>query len=441
MNQHARPQTPVQPLLASAAGLRRNRWPWFAALAAIIGLAAVVLYLVPSASDRRGERFGRRGAGADGPVPVLAVAARQADVPVYIDGVGTTRALNTVTVRPQVDGQLFSVDFREGQDVKRGDVLARIDPRTYQAMLNQALAKKAQDEAQLANAKLTLDRYTKLGTTNAVSRAQIETQEATVTQLEAQVKSDEAAIENAATILSYTTIVAPMEGRAGLRMVDEGNLVRGSDAGLVVLTQLRPIAVFVSLPQQQLGKVIKSHAETPLVVEALDGEGEIIDRGLLTVIDNQVDQTTGTVRLKTEFPNPDLRLWPGAFVNVRLLVETLRNVVVVPTAAVQRGPDGPFVYALGSEETVALRPVTLAYQDDEMSVVGTGLSASERVVTTGFARLSNGAEVSVADTGATDAPRLRDGIADVERQDPGGAARRDRRRGGATQPTAPGIGG
>jgi multidrug efflux system membrane fusion protein len=338
---------------------------------------------------------------------VLATAAKLADVPVYLDGVGTTKALNTVTVRPQVDGKLMKVLFKEGQDVERGYVLAEIDPITYQAMLDQAKAKKAQDEAQLANARLDLERYIRLVQSNSATRQQADTQKATVAQLEAQVNLDQAAIDNAQAILGYTKIVAPISGRTGIRMVDEGNIVRAGDSGggLVVITQLRPISIFFSLPQQQVARVNRAFAQGPLAAEALGADGKTVtDRGTLQVVDNQVDQTTGTVRLKAEFPNAELQLWPGQFVNVRLLIETLREVVVVPTAAVQRGPNGTFAYVVQADNRVAVRPVTVTQQDDGQAVVTVGLQAGERVVTTGFARISDGTEVAVSNAEETPPP-------------------------------------
>ena len=237
-----------------------------------------------------------------------------------------------------------------------------------------------------------------LAATNAVNKQQLDTQRATVSQLEAQVKLDQAAIDNARAILGYTDVVAPIAGRTGIRLVDEGNIVRGADTtGIVILTQLRPISVFFSLPQQNLPDLTRGMAEGPLPVEALTPDGKsALDTGKVVVIDNQVDQTTGTVKVKGEFPNTNLQLWPGQFVNVRVLIDTLRNVVVVPTAAIQRGPNGAFVYVLKDDNTVTVRRVKLTQQDDVRAVVGDGLKAGERVVTTGFARLTEGTQVTVS---------------------------------------------
>lgn len=332
------------------------------------------------------------------PVPVLAATPRVEDVPVYLDGVGTVRALNTVTVRAQVDGKLTSVNFKEGQDVKAGDVLAEIDPAIYKAQYDQAVAKKAQDEAQLANAKIDLARYEQLATARAGSAQQADTQRAMVAQLEALVKSDQAAIDNAQTMLGYTRIIAPLSGRAGLRQVDPGNIVHASDAtGVVVITQLQPIAVQFSLPQQQIVRVNAAAAKGPLAVDVFGNDGRTVaDTGTLTGVDNQVDQTTGTVKIKAEFPNAHHQLWPGQFVNVRLKVQTLEQATVVPTAAVQRGPAGTFVYVIGEGDVVTARTVTVTQQNEKDAVIARGVNVGDRVVTTGFANLSDGAKVTVS---------------------------------------------
>ena len=372
----------------------------------VVGAVLVVVAMMIFAPGSQRQRNAGRSGNPEGPIPVLAAEARIADVPVYLDGVGTTRALNMVTVHSQVDGTLVSVNFREGQDVKAGDVLARIDPTTYQAQLDQALAKKALDEAQLANARLDLERYTNLLKSNAVNRQQVDTTRALVAQLEAQVRLDQGAIDNARAYVNYCTIVAPISARVGIRLVDQGNLVHASDpTGIAMLTQIRPISVLFTLPQQQLGQVNKAFAKAPLSVEATESDSkQVLDRGTLQVVNNQVDQTTGTVQLKAEFPNADLQLWPGQFVNVRLLIDTLRQVVVVPTAAVQRGPNGAFVYLLQPDSTVSVRPVGVTQQDEAQAVIANGLQAKDRVVTSGFAQLADGRKVTVSGaTGATGA--------------------------------------
>jgi len=395
-----KPKTTVAPATGPA---QRKRSRWLIYLIVLIAIGGAIYYVFGQQAEQQ-QRRGRFFAG-DGPVPVLAANAQLADVPVYLDAVGTTRALNTVTVRPQVDGKLISINFREGQDVKRGDILAQIDPTTFQAALDQALAKKAMDEALLANAQTDLARYEQLAATNAINKQQADTQRALVAQYTAQVKSDEAAIESARATLGYATIRAPIDGRTGLRQVDEGNIVRASDAsGIVVITQLRPISVQFNLPQQYLGEVNSAFAQRPLEVEAQRSDTDaVLDRGKLTVVDNQVDPATGTVRLRAEFPNADLQLWPGQFANVRLLINTLQRVVTIPTGAVQRGPSGTFVYVI-KDGVASMRPIVVQRQDETRTVVKSGLTPPEQVVTTGFARLTDGAKVTVNSGGGAQAP-------------------------------------
>lgn len=373
---------------------------WVSTIVLVGAIAGGVYYTTRQSVSERASAS-RRGPGMGGPVAVIAKNTETADVPVYLEGVGSVKALNTATVRAQVDGRLLSVNFKEGQDVKKGDVLAKIDPVTYQAQLDQAIAKKALDEALLANTKKDLERFQKVGTL-AISQQQIDTQVALVAQQTAQIKADAAAIENATAILGYTTIVAPFDGRTGIRLVDEGNLVRSGDAGgIVVITQVQPISVIFTLPQQQLPTLTKSISEGALTAYALttDSQSEL-DTGMLKVIDNQVDQQTGTIRLKADFPNDKRQLWPGQFVNVRLLVDTLKGVIVAPAEAVQRGPNGTYVYVVGADNTAELRQVKISRQTEKYAVIADGLAAGEKVVTSGFGRLKDGATVSVSDGNA-----------------------------------------
>jgi membrane fusion protein, multidrug efflux system len=394
------------------------------------------------------KQAANRNARPDLPVPVLAATPRTQDVPVYLDGVGAVRALNTVIVRSQVDGKLIAVNFTEGQDVKKGDVLGEIDPVIYKAQFDQAVAKKAQDEALLANQRIDLTRYQQLAASNAGSKQQADTQRAVVAQQEALVNSDQAAIDNAQATLGYTKIIAPLSGRAGLRQVDQGNIIHAADiTGLVIITQLQPIAVQFSLPQQQIVRVNAASAKGPLAVDVFGNDGiTVVDSGKLAGIDNQVDPTTGTLKLKAEFPNASFQLWPGQFVNVRLKVDTLSQAVVVPTSAVQRGPIGTFSYVIGDGDIVTAKPVVVTQQNETDAVISSGLSAGDRVVTTGFANLSDGAKVIVGKDEQTpsadlaprkkrssrDAPK--DGQAkDGQAKDGQGERRQKRGEGGASE--------
>ena len=352
-----------------------------------------------------GRRRGGRGGGTSDPVPVLVAEAKASDVPVFIDGVGSVKPLNTVTIRPQVSGRLIEIHFNEGQDVKQGDVLVRIDDAVYRAALDQAVGKKAQDQALLANAELLFDRSQKLVQTSSGTQQQVDTARSQVEQYRAAVQSDDAAIASAQASLNYTTIRAPIDGRTGIRNVDIGNIVGSSDAnGIVTLSQIKPISVVFAIPQQQLGRVNAAAAKGMLQVQALGEDGKtVIDDGSLAAVDNQVDATTGTVKIKASFANDKLALWPGAFVNARLLVETLKGAIVVPTAAVQRGPNGIFVYMLTPEDTVAMQTVKIAMQDDQQAVISDGVAPGDKVVTTGFARLKDGERVEVSEQSAPSA--------------------------------------
>jgi multidrug efflux system membrane fusion protein len=397
---------PERPVLMNL----RRILPILVGAAVVIAVGAYVML----GEQQKQEQKSRRSRQSFGDTaPVLVANAKTADVPVYLDAVGTIKALNTVTVTAQVTGQITKIGFREGQDVTAGFVLAEIDPRTYQAQYDQSLAKKAQDEATLANARIDLERYNKLVAANSGSKQQADTQKALVAQLEAQLQADQAAIDNAKTMLSYTKITAPISGRTGIRLVDEGNVVQSSNTtGIVVITQIKPISVLFNLPQQQFPQVSKAFAAAggTLPVDAVSGDNHTtLDHGELKVIDNQMDQTTGTIRMKAEFPNADLSLWPGQFVNVRVLVETLKQVVVVPTAAVQRGPNGSFVFVVGADSTVAVRPVTVTQQDDTSAVIASGVQADERLVTTGFTRLAAGTRVAVQTSDATPQPNAAPG--------------------------------
>lgn len=338
---------------------------------------------------------GRRGATSEGPTPVVVVPVVRRDVDLTFDGIGTVQASASVTVRAQVDGRLVELGFQEGQEVASGAVIARIDPASYKAVWDQSVAKKDQDEADLRNARADLERYDRLAKTESGSRQQADTQRATVAKLEAQIRIDQGIIDAAKVNLDNCTIVAPIGGRTGLRTVDAGNLVHASDTtGLVTIAQLTPIAVTFTLPQQQLSAVLAAAARGPVPVEVLSADrASVTDRGAIEVIDNLVDSTTGSVKIKANLPNTEKRLWPGQFVDVRVRVDVTRNALVVPTAAVQRSTEGAYVWVLGADDKVARRTVVVARQDETRAVIASGITTDDRVVTTGFNRLTDGSRV------------------------------------------------
>src|SRR5271169_4287163 len=332
------------------------------------------------------------------PIPVSVAAAERRDVPIYLTGLGTVQAFNTVTVKTRVDGELVKVAFAEGQDVKAGDLLVQIDPRPFQATLDQAVAKKAQDEANLANAKLDLQRFADLATRNFAPKQQLDTQRATVTQLEAQIQGDQAAIDSAQTQLDYTTITSPITGRTGIRLVDQGNIVHATDAtGLVVVTQLQPISVVFTLPESELASFQSALKSGPVRIFAMDRDSDRqLAEGTIAVLDNQIAQTTGTLRIKGTFPNKDGTLWPGEFLNIRLLASTAPNVVTVPSSALQRGPNGYYAYVVKPDSTVETRPLKVGQISDGIAIVDDGVAAGDKVVTAGQYRLKPGARVEAS---------------------------------------------
>jgi membrane fusion protein, multidrug efflux system len=332
-------------------------------------------------------------------IPVVAVTATTGDVPVYLTGLGTVQAYNTVTVHVRVDGTLDKVLFVEGQDVKAGDLLGQIDPRPFQAQLDQVVAAKARDEALLADAKLDLQRYQKLAAQNSIAVQQRDTQVALVAQDAAIVKNDQAQIEYAAVQLAYTAIVSPIAGRTGVRMIDAGNIVHATDTiGLVVVTQIEPISVLFTLPEDYVGEVNRQIAAGPLTVAASSrADDKVLGQGTLLLVNNQIDQTTGTIQLKATFPNQDHALWPGQFIDARLLVETRHGAVTVPAAAVQRGPQGVFAYMVKADNTVEMRPikVSAANAGGPTALIESGIAAGEQVVVDGQLKLRPGVSVKL----------------------------------------------
>jgi multidrug efflux system membrane fusion protein len=328
-------------------------------------------------------------------VAVSTAIVQRQNVPVYLQGLGTVQAFYTVKVTAQVNGQLTSVAFNEGQQVKRGQLLAQIDPRPFQASLDGARAALAKDDAQLADAQKDLARYTFLEPKKLASQQQVDTQKALVGEMKAQIEADQAAIESAATQLSYTRITSPIDGRTGLRQVDPGNIVHSTDTnGIVVLTQLQPITAIFTLPENTLGGVADAMSQGPVKVMALS-QGQELDTGTVVLIDNQIDQTTGTIRLKATFPNPKLKLWPGQFVDLRLLERTDEGALTIPASALQRGPDGVFVYIVKPDSTVALQPVTVQNNSETVAIITQGLEAGQQVVTSNAFRLQPGTLVRV----------------------------------------------
>lgn len=371
--------------------------PWKIALSVLAAL--LVLGAVARCAGQRegagGERGGRDG-GDDAPVAVTVQPAVERDVPVYLTAQGTVSALNTVTVNPQVGGQLLSVDFREGQAVKKGDLLARIDPRSLQASYDQAAAARRQAQAQLATAQSNYARSSDPAYRQYVSKLDLDTLRNQVGQYAAAVASAEATMREAQVQLQYARIVAPIDGITGIRGVDPGNIV-GTSTQIVTITQVRPIHVLFDLPEKQLDAVRAAQAEAPLAVAALDRTDQhvLVGDGKLDVIDNQINASTATFRLRALFPNADGALWPGQFVNVRLRLRTLPGAIVVPAQAVQRGTDGDYVYVVRADGTVAQKPVVQGGEvDDSHVVIAKGLAAGERVVTEGQFRLKAGTRVN-----------------------------------------------
>jgi multidrug efflux system membrane fusion protein len=369
---------------------RIRKHGWIGALA----LAALLLFAWRAAVQKQAD-----AATSEAP-PAIAVdtaAVTHADVPIYLSGLGTVQAFYTVTVTARVDGELQKVGFTEGQTVHKGDLLAQIDPRPNQAAYEQAMATKAKDAAQLANAKRDFERYTILQPQDLASKQTVDTQRAMVDQLTAQVKVDQAMIDNARTQLDYTRITSPINGRTGIRLVDPGNIVHAAaTTGIVVVTQVQPISVIFTLPEEDLATVNTALSAGPVNVTTVSRDGGTeLDQGTLTLVDNQIDQTTGTAKLKATFGNAHNTLWPGQYVNARVLVRTLRNALTLPTTAVQLGPNGPFTYVVKPDSTVEVRQLKIGEESGGLTVVGTGLALNERVVTSNQYRLQAGVHVRV----------------------------------------------
>lgn len=363
-------------------------------LAGIVLSYVIAFCIWLAASSTRAQNTPPAPASA---VPVTVAKTQRSDVPEYVQGIGAVQAFNAVTVRSRVDGTLTQVTVKEGQEVKQGDVVAIIDPRPYQAVLDQAMAKKAQDQAALTNAKLDLERYASLAKQDFASRQQLNTQQATVAQDTAQIQGDDASIEQAQLNLSFAYITAPIPGRVGLRLVDPGNLVHATDTGgIITIMQDHPIAAVFTVPQEELPDIAKALKNGSVNVIAFSSDGaHQLDTGTLVAPNNQVDQSTGTIQLKAEFPNKDNVLWPGQFIQAKVQVATAHNAVTIPQAAIQDGPDGQYVFIVKPDNTAAMQPITLGYQTPQMAIVTKGLSGNETVVTEGALRLEPGSRVTV----------------------------------------------
>src|SRR5258707_3708256 len=365
--------------------IRKHPWIWGAAVAALLLLAwRAVVQSQADAAARNAP-----GAATSPAIAVDTAAVTHADVPIYLSGLGTVQAFYTVTVTARVDGELQKVAFTEGQTVHKGDLLAEIDPRPNQAAYAQSVATKARDTAQLANAKRDLERYTILQPQDLASKQTVDTQRALVDQLAAQIQVDQAVIDNARTQLDYTRITSPIDGRTGIRLVDPGNIVHAAaTTGIVVVTQVQPISVIFTLPEEDLTAVGAALAAGAVSVTTVSRDSSTeLDRGTVTLIDNEIDQTTGTARFKATFGNAHNTLWPGQYVNARVLVRTERNALTLPTTAVQLGPNGPFTYVVKPDSTVEVRQLKIGEESDGMTIVRSGLALNERVVTSNQYRL------------------------------------------------------
>jgi membrane fusion protein, multidrug efflux system len=377
---------------------------WLALVVVIAIIAGVIAWAVLSAPANTPAAKGRGGFDPNArPLPVVAAPARKGNIDVRIDALGTVTPRNMVVVHSRVDGQLMSVAFREGQTVKAGDLLAQIDPRPFEVQLTQANGQMARDQAQLKNAQVDLERYRTLLTQDSISKQQVDTQEALVRQYQGAVQSDQGAIDNARLQITYARIVAPISGRVGLRQVDPGNMVHASDSnGLVTITQVQPITVIYPVPEDNVPRIVKRvQSRQEVAVEAFDRSGKNkLATGRLLTFDNQIDTATGTVKLKAEFPNQDAALFPNQFVNVRMAVETRQDVTLVPSAAIQRGAPGTFVFLVKQDQSVGMTPVKLGATEGENTEVQSGVDPGNLVVVDGADKLRDGSKVELVDPNA-----------------------------------------
>jgi multidrug efflux system membrane fusion protein len=390
------------------ASLLRSRWTLTAAVAALAICGVFGWRYFYGADAGTGGQDKTNSAQAPAPIPVTVAQAKTADFPVYLNGLGAVEPYQTVLIRSRIDGAVTKIAFKQGQMVKEGDVLVQIDPRPYQAALDQALAKKTQDEASLRDAQLNLQRYAGLAKQDSVSLQQLDTQQATVDQLIAQIKGDQAIIDNAQTQVDYTTIRAPLTGKTGFRLVDAGNIVHAVDTtGIVTIVQLQPISVVFTAPEEDVSQINKALAAGATPVIALSSDGlRTLSQGHLAVVNDAIDPASGAIGMKATFENADGALWPGLSVATRLLVDTLKQVIVVPDGAVQRGPNGLYAFVVGSDNKVETRDITVGKEGDGQSVVLTGLTAGETVVTAGQYRLVQGSLVQSSAASSATPPAI-----------------------------------
>src|SRR5579862_3762642 len=397
-------QSDLHPLGGETSKPKKSGWLWFLAIMVLAGGAYYYYKTRPSSESKAAPAPGARAA-ALGPVSVAVSPALKQNVPYYLSGLGTVSAFNTVTVKSRVDGELQKVNFTEGQFVHEGDLLAEIDPRPFQVALEQMEGQLFRDQAQLNNARVDFKRYDQLAKEGVIASQQVDTQNAMVSQLEGAVRADQAQIDNEKLQLIYCKITAPLSGRVGLRLVDQGNMIHATDPnGLVVITQVQPIAVLFTLPEDNLQEVIQHMKSESLGVEAFSRDDQAkLATGKLLTVDNQIDPTTGTVRFKAAFDNRDLSLWPNQFVNTRLMLAVRKDAIVVPLAAIQRGTDGSYVYTVKSGKA-NMQPVKVDLIQGNIALIASGVSVGDQVVVDGQERLQSGTPVEVHDASPAAAP-------------------------------------
>ena len=429
-----RPPEMPTPVRSLAPGVKQSRRGLLIVLAlALVAIAAAALWFLLRTPAEAPAGRPRAGSDAARTLPVVAAPVRKGSINVYLDALGTVTPRSTVVVRSRVDGQLLSVAFREGQEVKAGELLAQIDPRPFEVQLTQAAGQLARDQALLKNAQLDLERYQTLLKQDSISQQQVDTQAALVRQYQGAMESDQGSVENAKLQLTYARITAPIGGRVGLRQVDPGNMVHASDSnGLVTITQIKPIAVIYPVPEDNVPRIVKRmQSGEEVAVDAYDRGGKNkLATGRLLTLDNQIDTATGTVKLKAEFPNQDGALFPNQFVNVRMAIETRRDVTLVPSAAIQRGAPGTFVFVVKPDQTVSVAAVKIGAVEGETTEVQSGVEPGAQVVVDGADKLREGSKVDLIDRSAQATPSAAARPAPADADKASGGARRRSKNGG-----------